>query len=323
MFALGTFIDGADEFVGMVLDDKVISLEQIHCAWVKDWGASRSLARRDSLLALVGDWDRAFPFLSEMAEFARARIDRFPHGSLSTSRPCPPIRRPGKILHSAANFREHVAEMADYNVIQGQVDSGLRFNGDKDAARPYLFLKASNALNGAFEPIVIPKDEGVQIDWEAEVAVVIGRGGRNISPDAARSHIAGYMAANDITRRDTLWRHDRPNFKTDWLASKSTDGFLPIGPVLMPAAFVPDPDDLHITLTVNGELKQSGHVSDMIFSAEEQISFASQFMTLEPGDIFVTGTVGGVGQASGTYLKVGDVVETEISRVGRMCNRIV
>ncbi len=321
-FALGTFARGGETFVGLVVDERIVELSTLERAWRADHRTPR-LASAGTLLALIESWDEVWPLLNEMADFARRAGDRLDVIEPASIRYRPPILRPGKVLHSAANFRDHVAEMAAYNAAAGNADPSARFTGVKEAARPYLFLKASSALNGAFDDIVLPEGNDHQIDWEAELAVVIGRRGRSIRATEARQYIAGYMTTNDVTRRDTLWRDDRKNFKTDWLASKSLDGFAPMGPLFVPRAFVADPDHLRITLKVNGVLKQNGSTADMIFSAEEQIEYASRFMTLEPGDIFVTGTVGGVGQATGEFLKAGDILETEVSGVGCLRNRIV
>ncbi len=296
-FAIGRFAGPIGPFLGLVVGDLMQPLDEC------------------SIHDLLGDWPRSFERLATLAETST------PREPLIGLRFLPPLDRPGKMLHSAANYAEHVKEMVAYNVASG-VDPAKRFTGDKSKARPYLFLKASSALTGPYDDIEIPSGEH-QIDWEAELAVVVGRAGKHISEADALGHVAGYMTTNDTTCRDGLWREDRPNFKTDWLSSKSLDGFAPMGPLFVPAAFVPNPNDLRITLKVNGEIKQDGNTGEMIFSAAEQIEYASRFMTLHPGDIFVTGTVGGVGQASGTFLKAGDLMETEVHGVGKLCNKLV
>lgn len=321
MFALGTFAGASGTFVGLVVAERIFALPSLHATWRASRGED-DLPGSASLFALIEHWDANFPRIEELARFAAAELDNITAIEAATIRYLPPILRPGKILHSAANYREHVAEMAAYNVSGGNSDPNARFTGEKSRSAPYLFLKASSALTGPFDDIALPEGEH-QIDWEAELAVVIGRRGRGIAAARAMDHVAGFMVANDVTCRDMLWREDRKNFKTDWLASKSHDGFEPIGPLFVPRPYVEDPGNLRITLTLNGVTKQDGSTGDMIFSAEEQIEFASRFMTLEPGDIFVTGTVGGVGQATGEFLAAGDVMETEVHGIGKLRNRIV
>ncbi|MDX3911726.1 MAG: fumarylacetoacetate hydrolase family protein [Sphingobium sp.] len=321
MFALGTFADKGQSFVGLVVAEHIFALPHLLELWSRS-SAEEDLPGQASLLGLLEHWDENFPRLEALARFAADEVGNISPLEPATLRYLPPVLRPGKILHSAANFREHVEEMAAYNTSNGNGDANTRFAGEKEGARPYLFLKASSTLGGPFDDIVLPAGDH-QIDWEAELAVVIGKRGRDIAAAHAMDHVAGFMVANDVTCRDMLWRDDRKNFKTDWLASKSHDGFEPIGPLFVPRAYVTDPGNLRITLTLNGVVKQDGHISDMIFSPEEQIEFASHILTLEPGDIFVTGTVGGVGQATGEFLKAGDVVETEVHGLGRLKNRIV
>ena len=131
------------------------------------------------------------------------------------------------------------------------------------------------------------------------------------------------MTTNDVSCRDMNTRPDRPGLRTDWLGGKSHENFAPMGPRFVPRAFVGDHMKLFIRLTVNGEVRQDGNTAQFIFTPEEQIEYASNILTVEPGDIFVCGTCGGVGMGTGTFLKIGDVMETEVEGLGRMRNRIV
>jgi 2-keto-4-pentenoate hydratase/2-oxohepta-3-ene-1,7-dioic acid hydratase in catechol pathway len=131
------------------------------------------------------------------------------------------------------------------------------------------------------------------------------------------------MTTNDVSCRDLQIRADRPALRSDWLGGKSHDDFAPIGPFLVPRAFVGDHMKLAIRLTVNGEVKQNGNTSQFIYTPEEQIEFASNILTLETGDVFSCGTCGGVGQGTNTFLKAGDVMETEVESLGKMRNRLV
>lgn len=321
MFALGTFAGANGPFVGLVTGTKAFPLAWLETVAQGEAGCTR-LTGSGSIEGLLDQWEHNLRRLETLARFAREHVENPGAIEIGSLRHLPPISRPGKILHAAANYREHVAEMTAYNVDAGNVEPAARFKGDKQLAEPYLFLKASSAITGPHDDIALPV--GVhQVDWEAELAVVIGKRGRNVTAAAALDYVAGFMVANDLSCRDLLWRKDRQNFKTDWLLSKSHDGFEPIGPLFVPRQFVPAPNDARISLKVNGVVKQHGSTADMIYSAEEQIEFASRFMTLDPGDIFVTGTIGGVGQATGEFLVAGDVIETSIEGIGALTNRIV
>lgn len=222
-----------------------------------------------------------------------------------------PIRAPGKLIFAGANYRDHLREMGI-----GAVPPGLR---------PYLFLLPATTLAAPGEPVRVPTATSARIDWEAELAVVMGVAGRNIDPDEALDFVAGYTIVNDITARGM---HERdvflaPPFAYDWLAAKGRDGFCPMGPGMVPAPFIPNPQDLPIRLWVNGELRQDGHTSEMIFRVAELISAASEVMTLLPGDVISTGTPAGVGARWGQNLAPGDLVAAEIPPIGRLENPVV
>ena len=308
-FALGTFAAGARPFVGLVLDGRVTSLPEAAAqAGVPLPGPA--------LIDLLEDWPRHFDTLQALA--AAIVRDGTPGQELRALRVLPPIPRPSKIMNAAANYSGHLAEMAKYAASGGTPPEAV-YKGDKANSDPYLFFKAPSALTGAFDPIVLPFD-GAEIDWEAELAVVIGARARRVTAGRALEHVAGYMTTNDVSCRSRLFRKDRPNFKTDWMSSKSWDSFAPTGPFFVPRQFVPDYAALKIRLYVNGEMRQDGLAGDMIFSPEEQIEHASELMTLEPGDTFCTGTVAGVGQGEGNYLRAGDIVECEVEGLGRQRN---
>jgi 2,4-diketo-3-deoxy-L-fuconate hydrolase len=308
-FALGTFAGGGRPFVGLVIDGLVTSLPE---------AAAKSGVSLpgDALIDLLEDWPRHFETLVSISDAVER--DGTPGAGMDTLRVLPPIRRPSKIMNAAANYSGHLTEMAKYAASGGTAPEAV-YKGDKANSQPYLFFKAPSALTGAFDPIVLPF-EGAEIDWEAELAVVIGARARRVKAGRALEHVAGYMTTNDVSCRSRLFRTDRPNFKTDWMSSKSWDTFAPTGPFFVPRQFVPDYAQLKIRLFVNGEQRQDGLAGDMIFSPEEQIEHASELMTLEPGDMFCTGTVAGVGQGSGNYLKPGDVIECEVEGLGRQRN---
>ena len=323
-FKLGTFaLRGGKPFVGLVLDDnRIFDVCVVHTARA---GGGETLTTTASLLDILDDWERNFPALQNYAAFvAKEGSDRFKSAVHDIAQLVvrPPILRPPKILNAAANYSGHLKEMRLYTETGMTSDKDKIFAGRKDTARPYLFLKASSALCGAFDDVVLPEGQH-QTDWEAELAVAIGKTGKRIPAERAMEHVAGFMTFNDVSCRTTLWREDRPNFRTDWLASKSYDTFGPLGPYFVPRAFVPNHAELRLQLRVNGKTMQDGLAGDMIFSPEEQIEYASRFMTLEPGDIFATGTLAGVGQGTGTFLSPGDIMEAEVFGLGAQRNRVV
>ncbi len=222
-----------------------------------------------------------------------------------------PLRFPRKVICAGANYHRHLVEMGITR---------------RAGARPFFFLKPpTTALIGPGEPITIPADPAARVDWEAELAVVIGRGGKHIPEAEALAHVAGYTALNDISQRGP---HRVPEpiaeaFTWDWLASKGADGSAPIGPGIRPAFLVADPQRLDVRLWVNGVLKQQANTSDMIDGVAALVAAASELMTLEPGDVIATGTPDGVGVPRGEFLHHGDVVELEVGDFGRLSNPVV
>jgi 2,4-didehydro-3-deoxy-L-rhamnonate hydrolase len=311
-FKLGTFAKaGIASFAGIVLgDDDVINL--------KAAPNSAALTSTDSIDGLLEDWDANFAVLQKLCETLR-KEGRPSAVKLASLRVLPPVRRPGKMFYAAQNFQEHVDEMIRAGMTPA---SGPKFTGEKSTSEPYLFLKAPSTLAGAYDDIAIPT--GLKkIDWEAEIALAIGKPGKRIKAERALDHVAGFMTTNDVSARDQQIRADRPGLRSDWLNGKSHDNFAPTGPFLVPRAFVPDHKNLFIRLTVNGEIKQNGNTSQFIFTPEEQIEYASNILSLDSGDFFSCGTCGGVGQGTNTFLKAGDVMETEIGGLGKMSNRFV
>ncbi|AEJ43745.1 fumarylacetoacetate hydrolase family protein [Alicyclobacillus acidocaldarius] len=211
-----------------------------------------------------------------------------------------PVPRPGKIICVGRNYYDHVSEMK------------------RDLPRiPVIFAKLQNTVCAHGDVIPFPRVSD-QLDYEAELAVIIGKRGRDISQEKALEYIAGYTAYNDITVRDWQQR------TSQWLQGKSFDKTGPMGPALVTVEDIPDPQNLSIRLWLNGELRQDDTTRNMIFSVAQLISFISQVMTLEPGDVIATGTPGGVGVAMDPkgFMKVGDVVRVEIERIGVLENCI-
>jgi len=310
-FKLGTFAksDGKP-FAAIVLDDSAIPLAEAAQASGKS-GLTSTASIRD----LLGDWDRNFATLQEIV----AKLDKAKGTSVSSLTALPPVSHPGKMFYAAQNFQEHVDEMIRAGM---SPKDGPKFTGEKSTSDPYLFLKAPSCLAGAYDDIPAPKDVK-KIDWEAEIACVITKPAKRVKAASALDHVAGWMTTNDVSARDFQIRTDRPGLRSDWLNGKSHDKFAPMGPYLVPKAFVADHMKLFIRLSINGEVKQNGNTSQFIFTPEEQIEYASNILTLNTGDIFVCGTCGGVGQGTNTFVKVGDVMETEVEGLGKMRNKFV
>ena len=226
-----------------------------------------------------------------------------------------PIRRPGKLLAVAGNFQAHIEE-----------GGGTRV--DNTRIVPKLFIKPSSAIIGPGEAVALPSVSDA-LDWELELAIVIGTRGRDIPVANARKHIAGYSVINDISARRMQWGvpgREPSGFDDffDWLNGKWGDGFAAWGPwITTTDSIKPDPNALEMTLTVNEVVWQHGSTADMIFSPEEIIAFASRFMTLEPGDVIAGGTLDGTGDASGVYLKAGDVMNGSIGQLGTLTTPVV
>jgi 2-keto-4-pentenoate hydratase/2-oxohepta-3-ene-1,7-dioic acid hydratase in catechol pathway len=223
-----------------------------------------------------------------------------------------PLRYPRKVICAGVNYKRHIAEMGTEPLAADWT--------------PFFFLKPpTTTVVGPFDDVPVDGPETARLDWEAELAVVIGEGGRDIPRARALAHVAGYCVANDITARGYHQRASAPAaaFRYDWFASKARDGSLPLGPGLTPAWLVGDPQDLRIRLWVNDRLQQDGTTADMICDIPTLVAAASQAVTLEPGDVISTGTPAGVGAGRGASLRPGDVVRTEIDGLGALVNRIV
>lgn len=215
-----------------------------------------------------------------------------------------PIIYPGKVLCAGANYYRHLEEMGVQNV-------------RKDNQRLFFFFKpARNAVVGEGATVHMPLDTE-KMDWEIELAVVIGKPARAVTPEQAMAHVAGYIVAIDACARD-LNKAPDTFYKLDWVAGKAQESCCPLGPRFVPASAIDDPQSLRLTLSVNGEKKQDDTTDDMIFSIAEQISTASRLMQLDPGDIILTGTPAGVGTPRGEYLNVGDRISAEIEGIGQL-----
>ncbi len=224
-----------------------------------------------------------------------------------------PIAHPRKILLLAGNYAEHIAECG-----------GIA--AERQEMFPYVFMKPPTTMTHPGDPVVLPRISPDHVDWECELGVVIGRIFRDVDEGEALEYVAGYTVVNDIS--DRMFKpnprrksRERDRF-FDWLHGKWHDTFCPIGPCIVSADAVPDPQALAIRLLVNDEVKQEASTAEMIFPVAAIVSFLSRFVTLEPGDIISTGTPSGVGSASGTYLQPGDVVRATIAGIGTLENPV-
>ncbi|MBL8792825.1 MAG: fumarylacetoacetate hydrolase family protein [Planctomycetia bacterium] len=214
-----------------------------------------------------------------------------------------PIPDPPKIVCLGLNYRDHAAE-----------------TGAPIPKEPILFSKYTTSLTGAESPIVLPPVSN-EVDYEAELVIVVGQGGKNLKPDAAKTHVAGYMCGHDVSARDWQLKKDQKQ----WMVGKTFDTFAPTGPVLVTADEVPDPHNLAIKLRLNGQTMQDSSTKQMIFQVGDILAYLSQVFTLQVGDLIFTGTPPGVGIARKpqVFLKAGDVAEVEIEGFGVLRNPVV
>ncbi|MEU6375731.1 fumarylacetoacetate hydrolase family protein [Streptomyces sp. NPDC046909] len=303
-FALGTFRHDSGPFPGLVTGTRVRDLSD----------------QVPSVRALVEAWDHWLPRLGTLRDGTWHDL-----AGLEVLAPV----EPGQILQSGANYRKHVVDLvaAEKESVHGATPEEARADAERmmderiRGGVPYVFLGSARAMCGPYDDIVLP-ELGEQHDWELELALVIGKSGRNIPADEAMSYVAGYTICNDLTTRDRLYRPDLKAIGTDWFTAKNADTFLPTGPFLVPAPFVGDPDDLRITLRHNGVVRQDESTKDMIFDIPRLIAYVSTTTTLRPGDLLLTGSPAGNGAHWGVFLKPGDVVEAEITGLGHQRNTV-
>lgn len=254
---------------------------------------------------LLGDWDRWCDKVEEALSGADAAAPGWTAPEKASFRP-PVAGRPA-VYCAGANYTDHVAEMG------GRLP-------DKAEAAPYHFVVPSGTLNGHRGIVRTPPD-CAQLDWEVELAAVIGRPAVNVGVEDALGYVAGYTVGNDVScRQRPHGRH--PVFGMDWLRMKAASTLTPLGPGLVPARFVPDPMRLGLSLRVNGAVRQDSNTDKMIFSLPEQIAGLSALVPLEPGDVILTGTPAGTAAAHGEYLKAGDVMLAEIEGIGQLENTV-
>jgi len=227
-----------------------------------------------------------------------------------------PIPRPGKVIGLAGNYQKHIAE------------AGLKLGlteSPRASTVPRPFLMPGTVITGPDTEIPWPAFSE-QIDYEVELAVIIGKSARCVPPSEALDYVAGYTIANDISARSVTFKENRKERPWDeffdWLGGKLADGFLPLGPYLVTADEIEDAGALDLKLSVNGRVRQKANTSQMIFTVVDIVSFLSFLMTLEPGDVIATGTPEGVAMATGEFLQPGDKIECRIKNLGTLTNTL-
>ena len=309
---LVTFRRGRGEpKLGAVWHERVLDLGGLY----KDQATQRGTLRRGrggfprSLLEVIQGGEATWASVREVWEYGKGLVDQQAIEELATRRLAYPLKRvrllapipaPARnVFCLGRNYADHAAE-----------------RGAAAPDHPVYFTKPGTAVVGPGDDVVhhaITKE----LDYEVELAVVIGTGGRDIPRAEALRHVFGYTIINDVTARDLQKRHNQ------WFKGKSLDTFCPMGPMLVTADEIPDPQALAISLRVNGQTRQSSHTAKMIFPVAQCIEVLSQGMTLLPGDIIATGTPEGVGAATGTFLRAGDRIEAEVEGIGILASKVV
>jgi len=303
-YKLLSFRTGQGPRAGVVIGDTVYDAAKV-----------TKVAAHASVLGILEDWTRARRLLDQASKrFAsgKARGQGIP---LARARLLAPVLYPGTIYCAGANYTDHMAEMAR---AQGQTPGPtMKELGEK----PWHFVKTSkSSVVGPGARVQLPVYSQM-VDWEVELAAVIGKVARDVPVERALTHVAGYTIANDLSARDVMRRDKNPAtspFHYDWLSQKCFDGSCPLGPWIVPASELRDPQNLGLKLWVNDTLMQDSSTSRMIFDTAEQIAMLSSRVTLQPGDLVLTGTPAGVGMPRRVFLKAGDTVKLWIEGIGEL-----
>lgn len=305
--------------VGVAHDSSFIPLESIS-----------GLGPVASVNELFGGWDDTLDVIQSWLDSASSEDLESAALDITELTVLSPVE-PQQIFQAAANYRKHVIDLMVASPRPehvGQTEPELRAFAtdlmDKRAASgtPTVFQGLPSSICGPFDDVIIPSITE-QCDWELELAAVIGSAARNVSATNALTFVAGYVVVNDVSMRDFLYPSGDSARGADWLACKGAPTFLPMGPVLLPARFVPDVADLTITLKVNGATMQNEATSDMIYPLPRLIEHTSKFARLLPGDVLLTGSPAGNGVHHGRFLAEGDVMDGTITGLGTQRNNLV
>ena len=312
-FGLGTFsAQDGEPFPGLLAKGRVLDL-------------SGALDRAPAdVRAVVEHWEATLPVLRSLAD--DDTLDWRPLESLRVHAPIDPRQ----IFQSGANYRQHVIDLEvahrspdDPRTVE-EARAEIAAIMDRRAAEdlPYVFIGLPSTIAGPYDDVVLPA-WAEQPDWELELAAVIAKPAHRVSVEEALEYVAGYTIANDLTDRATVFRRDMPAIGTDWLRCKNAPGFTPLGPWIVPAESIADPDDLRVTLKLNGETMQDESTKDMLFGVARLVSYISQSARLLPGDLVLTGSPAGNGIHWGRLLRDGDVMEGSITGLGAQRTRCV
>ena len=266
-----------------------------------------------TIFGLLADWETARRQLP--AGLAGARP---PGLALAQIKLLAPVPSPSAIYCAGANYTDHQQEMERVQNLPAEADP------HSIGLKPWHFVKTSSSVAAPGTCVKIPS-YSTMMDWEGELVAVIGRKAKDVSLDDALQYVAGYTIANDLSARDAMKRpgvSSSSPFQFDWVAQKCFDDACPLGPWIVPAEQVGNPQDLGVKLWVNEDLKQNSHTTRMIFTVAEQVAHLSTRKTLNPGDLILTGSPAGVGIARGEYLKPGDVVTIWVEKVGTLTHSI-
>ena len=302
-YRLLSYQAGRDARAGVLVGDNVFDAAKL-----------TANAAHASVLGVLRDWTRANRLLTQAAKRIAAGKSRVKGTPLARAKLLAPVPYPGAIFCAGANYRDHAEEMARVSgtpLEKDQRELGLS---------PWHFIKTSCSVVGPGAKVKLPAYSQM-VDWEVELAAVIGRPAKNVTAERALDYVAGYTIGNDLSARDAGRRPHLPDaspFKMDWLGHKCFDGSCPLGPWITPASVIPDPQALAMKLWVNDELMQDSRTSKMIFSTAEQIAHLSTRVTLSPGDVILTGTPAGVGMGRRRFLKPGETVRLWIEGIGEL-----
>jgi acylpyruvate hydrolase len=296
--------------LGALSNGRVVDLHRAHRAALDHSGESDDLAVADlrvppDLLGLLRGGEKSMAAARQALAFVQGRLGAGPAagGCLPASEVefLAPIPRPGKVVCVGLNYRSHLEEI-----------------GEPPPEFPILFHKAATSVVGHGQAIVLPRVSR-QVDYEGELAVVIGRRGRYIAREDALAHVAGYACANDVSAHDLEFR------TSQWTSGKMLDTFCPLGPALTTRDEVPDPGALRLRTVLNGQAVQEGGTADMVFPTPFLVSYISSLATLEPGDVILTGTPAGIGcnRCPQVFLRAGDRISVQIDGLGTLTNPVV
>jgi 2-keto-4-pentenoate hydratase/2-oxohepta-3-ene-1,7-dioic acid hydratase in catechol pathway len=308
-YKLLSFRAGQGSRAGVLIGDTVYDAAKV-----------TGVAAHASVLGVLEDWSRARRLLAQGSKRIASGKTRGKGVPVARTRLLAPVLYPGAVYCAGANYTDHMAEMAR---AQGQTPGPtMKELGEK----PWHFVKTSrSSIVGPGAKVKLPVYSQM-VDWEVELAAVIGKVARDVPVERALEYVAGYTIANDLSARDVMRRDKNPAaspFHYDWLSQKCFDGSCPLGPWIVPSDELRDPQNLGLKLWVNDKLMQDSSTSRMIFDTAEQIGMLSSRVTLQPGDLILTGTPAGVGMPRRVFLKPGDSVKLWIEGIGELSHTMV